>query len=69
MAALLARQIVELVFEYDYFEARDNFASEAQAEAETAEILLRDPAVVISYLEGLDMPVATNLADKVRALI
>lgn len=68
MAALVARQIVEFVYEFDFFTAIDEYASEAQAEAEAAELLQKDPSVLVAYLESFGTPAADRLIEKVAAL-
>lgn len=67
MAALIARQVFEFISEYDYYGMIEECASEAQAEAEAADLLVRDPAAVIAYLESFEMPAADSLIDKIVA--
>lgn len=67
MAALIARQVFEFISEFDYYGMLAECASEAQAEAEVADVLSKDPAAVIAYLETFEMPAADNLVEKIVA--
>lgn len=68
MAALVARQIVEFVYEFDYFTARDEYASEVQAEAAVADLLARHPEAIVAYLESFGMPTADHLIERIASL-
>ena len=67
MAALIARQVFEFISEFDYYGMLAECASEAQAEAEVADVLSKDPAAMIAYLETFEMPTADNLVEKIVA--
>ncbi len=67
-AAIVTKQIVEFIYEFDYFTARDEFATEAAAEAETAQLLSSDPAVLVAYLESFGTPVAEHLIERINAI-
>lgn len=65
--ALIAREIVELAYELDYFGMRDNYASEAAAEADTAYMLEKDPALVVAFLESFGIPAADHIIERINS--
>lgn len=65
MANILAREVTEFAYEFDFYTMVDEFSSEAQAEAETAKMLVKDPIAVVRYLESFQVPSANALIERI----